>query len=73
MISAVFILYIGRQFVIHTGIDTQGVLYFVISLAGFLGIYVFYFMLTYLQFVKNILQTRKIIVYYNVRQVIDTD
>ncbi len=54
MISAVFILYIGRQFVIHTGIDTQGVLYFVISLAGFLGIYVFYFMLTYLQFVKNI-------------------
>ncbi|MBD5474679.1 MAG: ABC transporter permease [Lachnospiraceae bacterium] len=54
IISAVFILYIGRQFVIYTGIRTEGFLYFGISLSGFLGIYVVYFMLTYFQFDKNI-------------------
>ena len=52
--SAVFILYIGRQFVIHTGIHTEWVLYFCISLLSFLGIYIFYFLLTYMQFEKNI-------------------
>ncbi|MDE5939657.1 MAG: ABC transporter permease [Lachnospiraceae bacterium] len=54
IISAVFILYIGQQFVTHTGIRTEWIYYFGISLLGFLGIYIFYFMLTYMQFVKNI-------------------
>lgn len=54
IVSAVFILYIGRQFVIHTGIHTEWVLYFCISLLSFLGIYIFYFLLTYMQFEKNI-------------------
>ena len=54
IVSAVFILYIGRQFVIHTGIHTEWVLYFCISLISFLGIYIFYFLLTYMQFEKNI-------------------
>lgn len=54
IVSAVFILYIGRQFVIHTGIHTEWVLYFCISLISFLGIYIFYFWLTYMQFEKNI-------------------
>lgn len=54
IVSAVFILYIGQQFVIHTGIHTEWVLYFCISLISFLGIYIFYFLLTYMQFEKNI-------------------
>lgn len=51
-ISAGFILYAGRQFVTYTGIRTGGTFYFCISLLGFLGIYVIYFFLTYLQFVR---------------------
>lgn len=54
VISAVFILYIGKQFVYHTGIHTEWILYFGISLISFLGIYVVYFLLTYKQFKKNI-------------------
>ena len=54
VISAVFILYIGRQFVSYTGIHTKGILYFGVSLGGFLGVYVLYFILTYFQFAKNI-------------------
>lgn len=54
MISAVFILYMGRQFVASTGIRTEGILYFGISLGGFLGVYVLYFVLTYFQFEKSI-------------------
>lgn len=54
MISAVFILYVGRQFVIYTGIHTKWGLYFGISVASFLGIYSLYFMLTYFQFERNI-------------------
>lgn len=54
IISAVFILYIGRQFVTHTGICTRWILYFGISLISFLGIYIFYFTLTYVQFERSI-------------------
>ena len=54
MISAVFILYVGQQFVIYTGIDTKWWLYFGISVTSFLGIYSLYFMLTYFQFERNI-------------------
>ena len=54
LISAVTILYIGRQFVGHTGIDTAWSLYFMLSLAGFFGIYVLYFWVTYFQFVRNV-------------------
>lgn len=54
IISAVFILYAGRQFVIYTGIHTAWILYFCLSLIGFLGIYILYFSVTYFQFNKNI-------------------
>ncbi len=54
LISAVMILYIGRQFVVHTGIDTAWSLYFMLSLTGFLGIYILYFWVTYFQFVRNV-------------------
>ncbi|MBD5502903.1 MAG: ABC transporter permease [Lachnospiraceae bacterium] len=54
IISAVFILYVGRQFVIYTGIRTEWILYFCISLTSFLGIYILYFSITYFQFNKNI-------------------
>ncbi len=59
IISAVFILYIGQQFVTHTGIRTKWILYFSISLISFLGIYIFYFLLTYIQFEKNIELNRR--------------
>lgn len=52
VISAVFILYAGRQFVAYTGIRTKWILYFGISLVGFLGIYVLYFAVTYFQFIS---------------------
>ena len=54
IISAVFILYVGRQFVIYTGIHTKWGLYFGISVTSFLGIYSLYFMLTYFQFRGNV-------------------
>ncbi len=54
IISAVMILYLGRQFVVHTGIDTAWSLYFMLSLTGFLGIYILYFWVTYFQFVRNV-------------------
>lgn len=54
IVSAVFIIYIGRQFVSYTGIHTKGIWYFGISLGSFLGVYVLYFALTDFQFKKNI-------------------
>ncbi len=54
VISAAVILYVGHQFVSYTGIRTEGISYFCISLTGFLGIYISYFGLTYLQFVKSV-------------------
>lgn len=54
LVSALFIVKAGQQFVAYTGIRTEGVLYFSVSLGGFLGVYVFYFVLTYFQFMKNI-------------------
>lgn len=54
-ISASFVLYVGRQFVVRTGIQTMGGLYFGVSCAGFLGIYVLYFVLTYVQCRREII------------------
>lgn len=54
MISAIFVLYIGRQFVNYTGIHTMWFLYFCIALVSFLGIYILYFALTYIQFTRSI-------------------
>lgn len=54
LISAIFVLYIGRQFVNYTGIHTMWFLYFCISLISFLGVYILYFALTYIQFTKSI-------------------
>lgn len=54
LVSVLFIVKAGQQFVAYTGIRTEGALYFSVSLGGFLGVYVFYFVLTYFQFMKNI-------------------
>lgn len=54
IISAAFILYIGRQFVAHTGIGTNWGFYFGISLLGFLGIYILYFGVTCIQFAGSV-------------------
>lgn len=47
--SAAFVLFVGKQFVVYTGIQTAGGLYFCASCGGFLGMYVLYFGLTYVQ------------------------
>lgn len=52
--SAIIILYVGRQFVMRTGIHTEWYRYFLISLVSFGGIYLLYFSLTYIQFIRNI-------------------
>lgn len=49
LISAALLLFVGRQFVVHTGIQTAGGLYFGAACGGFLGMYVLYFGLTYVQ------------------------
>lgn len=54
MISAIFVLYLGRRFVNYTGIHTMWFLYFVIALVSFLGIYLLYLAMTYIQFMKSI-------------------
>lgn len=48
-VSAALVLYVGLQFVAHTGIHTAGGLYFGASCGGFLGVYVLYFGLAYVQ------------------------
>lgn len=53
-VSAAFVIYVGHQFVVYTGIHTPGALYFGISLGGFLGIYVLYFGLTCFYCRRNI-------------------
>ena len=53
-VSAAFVIYVGRQFVVYTGIHTPGDLYFGISLGGFLGMYVLYFGLAYFYCRRNI-------------------
>lgn len=54
IISAAFVLFAGKQFVVHTGIQTAGGLYFCASCGGFLGMYVLYFGLTYAQCRRDI-------------------
>lgn len=48
-VSAALVLYVGLQFVAHTGIRTAGGMYFGVSCGGFLSVYVLYFGLTYVQ------------------------
>lgn len=54
IISAAFVLFTGKQFVVHTGIQTAGGLYFCASCGGFLMMYVLYFGLTYAQCRRDI-------------------
>lgn len=52
--SAIIILYVGKQFVMYTGIHTEWYRYFFTSVVSFGGIYILYFLLTYFQFLRNI-------------------
>lgn len=54
IISAAFVLFVGKQFVVYTGIQTAGGLYFCASCGGFLMMYVLYFGLTYAQCRRDI-------------------
>lgn len=58
IISSVVILYIGKQFVMHTGINTYWLQYFLSSLFVFIGVYIIYFGITCWQFIKNIEKKR---------------
>lgn len=49
IISAAFVVFVGKQFVVYTGIQTAGGLYFGASCGGFLSVYILYFGLTYVQ------------------------
>lgn len=54
IISAGFVLYVGRSFVAFTGIESRGELYFGVSLASFLGIYGLYYAVTWILFVRSL-------------------
>lgn len=54
IISAAFVFFTGKRFVVHTGIQTAGGLYFCASCGGFLMMYVLYFGLTYAQCRRDI-------------------
>lgn len=49
VVSASLVLYVGKQFVIHTGVRTAGGFYFGVSCGGFLSVYLLYFVMTYVQ------------------------
>lgn len=55
VVSAALVVYVGLQFVAHTGIRTAGGMYFAASCGGFLGVYLLYFGLTYIQCRREVL------------------
>ena len=52
-ISAVIAVYAGNQFVRYTGADGSGIYYFGISVLVSAGVYVLYFLATYIGFKRN--------------------
>lgn len=57
--SIVACIYIGNAFVKYTGIDGNGLYYFLISFAIFMSVYLLYFITTYVGFIKNINNTEE--------------
>ncbi len=53
-ISSVIAVYAGNQFVLYTGAKGSGVYYFVVSLAISAGVYVIYFLATYVGFKRGV-------------------
>lgn len=54
MLSAVTAIFAGNQFVRYTGAHGNGLYYFGISLAIFIGVYLIYFGVTYIGFKRNV-------------------
>lgn len=53
-ISSVIAVYAGNQFVLYTGAKGSGVYYFGVSLAISAGVYVIYFLATYVGFKRGV-------------------
>ncbi|WP_283684765.1 ABC transporter permease [Parablautia sp. Marseille-Q6255] len=56
VISGMISIYMGARFNFYTGVYTSPLLYFLISASLFLGVYVIYFIITYIGFKQNIEQ-----------------
>lgn len=56
IISGLISVYIGEKFNFYTGIYTSGTGYFAASAAFFFGIYLLYFIVTYIGFLRNVLE-----------------
>ena len=59
MLSAVTAVFAGNQFVFYTGASGNGLYYFGISLAIFIGVYLLYFGITYIGFKRNVRSGRR--------------
>lgn len=53
-IGGVITVYTGMKFQFYTGVHTGGILYFLMSAALFFGIYLVYFLVTYVGFKRNV-------------------
>lgn len=54
VIAGIIAVFISRKFIFYTGIETQIFQYFGISFLLFFGIYILYFITTYVEFKRNI-------------------
>lgn len=54
VIAGIIALFISRKFIFYTGVETEVFQYFGFSFLLFSGIYVLYFLTTYIQFVQNV-------------------
>ena len=54
VIAGIIALFISRKFIFYTGVETGVFQYFGISFLLFFGVYVLYFLTTYVQFRQNV-------------------
>lgn len=54
VIAGIIALFISRKFIFYTGVETETIQYFGISFLLFMGIYLLYFLTTYVQFRQNV-------------------
>ena len=54
LISGIVAVFISNIFIFYTGVSTSVFQYFAISLALFMGIYILYFLTTYVGFKRNV-------------------
>ena len=54
VIAGIIALFISRKFIFYTGVETEVFQYFGMSFLLFCGVYVLYFVTTYVQFRQNV-------------------